>query len=185
MCIVRLMLVAGTLVVAIGCGPKTLGLPRTAVSVPAPDSSAWGEVKNHPTIDPPAQSLRIRFPSGRSVQLVRLIDDMDWCRVVVWAPDSSRVVFLVQDLEAMVYDVASQRLITTDLAARLGYPSENLVRDLAFSADGALLRFRPCKRSTGSCGEATSIPVPASDVAELAPWRRVAGRGPLDAGATR
>ena len=185
MCIVRLMLLVGVLVVGTGCELKTLGLPRMAVSVPAPDSSAWAEVRNRPTIDPPAQSLRIRFPSGRSVQLVRLIDDMDWCHVVVWAPDSSRVVFLVQDLEAMVYDVESQRLITTDLAARFGYPSENIVRDLAFSADGSVLRFRPCKRSTGSCGEATSIPVPASDVADLAPWRPVVGRGPLDAGATR
>ena len=173
------VLLFGFSLLAVCCTAKQLGLPRTAVSVAAPNSSAWAEVRNHLTMDPPAQSLVIRFPSGESVQLMRLADDMDWCHVVVWAPDSSRVVFLVQDVRAVVYDVASQRLISTDLTPRgSGYPPENLVRDVAFSPDAAFLLFRPCARSSGSwetavCADTTSMPVPPGDAATLAPWRRV------------
>lgn len=174
MLITRTPLVFTAFLLTSGCTAKQLGLPRTEQAVAAPDSSAWAEVRNHPSFDPPDQSLQIRLHSGEVVRLVRLAPDQDWCNAAVWAPDGSRVAFLVQDATAYVYDLATRRLIATDLVDKGGaYPSENIARELTFSTDGAQLSLLPCKRRGGSCGLRVAIPVPAPAADELGPWRRL------------
>ncbi len=82
------MLVTSLLLTA--CGREVLGLPRASISVASPDQSAVAFVRNHPTIDPPAQSLWLRDEHGET-QLRQLAPDFDWCNTIVWSGDGTTV----------------------------------------------------------------------------------------------
>lgn len=147
---------------ALGCSPRQLGLPPVALSVAAPDGAAVAEVRNHPEIDPPSQSLWLRERSGRAILVRRLAPDQDWCDRAVWSADSSRVAFLVHGAEAVIHDRASGDVYVIPLVAegRASLP-EMTVRELTFSPDAQRLLVRACPESAGDCGGGLSIPIPS------------------------
>lgn len=140
------LLAAWSLVVA-GCDKELLGLPRVPLSVVSPDGGAVALVRNHPNIDPPAQSIWLEIGSDRKL-LRRLGPDSDWCNTIVWSSDGSTVAFLVQDARILVADRHSRRIVSEKwLTEWKGeYPPYRIVEGLTLSADGREAIFRDCER---------------------------------------
>ncbi len=140
------------LLVAGACSLQDLGLPRVAVSSWSPDGRYRAFVRNHPSIDPPAQSLWLASATGAATLIRKLSEDQDWCRVIAWAGDSRSVAFLVQDARLIVVDAATRRTrVDRWLVEQDGYPPTQLVIDLSVSQDGSSVRFKACRRATGAC----------------------------------
>jgi hypothetical protein len=134
------------------CSRAQLGLPRVAAAAASPNGRYRAFVRNHPNVDPPAQSLWLSSDAGGGTQLRALSDDQDWCRVIAWAGDSQSVAFLVQDARLIVVDAATRRTREDRwLVAQDGYPTSQMVTALALSHDGMSVRFKECRRATGSC----------------------------------
>ena len=125
-------------------------------------------MRNHPTIDPPAQSLWLRGTDGAATELRRLVDDMDWCHTIVWSADSARVAFLVQDARLLVFDAPTRRIVLEKWLVDPpgGYPPHLIVRDLTLSEDGREATYRLCpRRDPGPCGGIRSLDLEAARVA--------------------
>lgn len=137
-----------------GCDRSLLGLPAVAVSATSPDGAVTAYVRNHPSIDPPSQSLWMRLADGRDVQASKLAPDQDWSNLVAWSADSTRAGFLVQDSRLALVDASSGRVLgwTHLVEDRLDYPTAEVARDLALSADGAHASYRVCKRASRVLG---------------------------------
>lgn len=136
------------------CKPIDLGFPRVHASAASPDGRFVALVRNHPTMDPPDQSVWLG-PAGGSARMVqRLSGDQDWCDTIVWAPDSSLVGFLIQDARLLVARPATGQVVFDAwLVDQLGaYPPPFKAVDVAFLPDGSGVAFRPCPRSGGDCG---------------------------------
>lgn len=142
-----------------GCSRQQLGLPRIEVRAVSPDGERSAFVKNHPSIDPPSQSLWLRKDDGEEVRVRRLGEDIAWCNTIAWSGDSSRVAFLVMDAYLILVDGGSTDVISERwLIDRLGsYPPHEMVRGLRLSADGVAATFRRCERRGGACKEVESV----------------------------
>ena len=131
------------------CNQDQLGLPRVPLSVAAPTGGAVAFVRNHPNIDPPAQSIWLE-QDGKATRIKTLGPDSDWCNRIVWSADGSTVAFLVQDARLITVDRASRRIVSEKwLPEEKGvrsYPPSTAVTDLALSADGREARFVECAR---------------------------------------
>jgi hypothetical protein len=120
---------------------------RESLSSVSPDGHVTAWVHEHPSPDPPRQSIGVRGPDGVDHTVQRLGEDVDWCSAIFWSRDSSTVVFLVQDARAVVVD-SRQRRIRAErwLATQNGYPTSMVVRGLSVSDDGRTGTFRLCPR---------------------------------------
>jgi hypothetical protein len=145
--------VLGGLCVEGACSKRELGFPRIAVSRLSPDGRYRAFVRNHPSIDPPEQSLWLGADDGGTAgQIRKLSGDQDWCNVIEWAGDSRSVAFLVQDARLILVDPATRRMILDRwLVPQDGYPPSQVVSALSLSLDGSSARFKACRRATGAC----------------------------------
>jgi hypothetical protein len=124
------------------------GLPREPVSATSPDGRLTAFVHRHPSIDPPDLSIGVRDERGREVEIQRLGADSDWCHVVIWSADNSRVGFLAQDARLVLVDAREARVVSeTWLVRQDGYPTTKVAADLSLSSDGKRVSFRPCERA--------------------------------------
>ena len=138
MSILAILLAVCSLVVA-GCGKE--------LSVVSPDGGSVAFVRNHPVIDPPAQSIWLQI--GPDAKLLRRLGpDSDWCNTIVWSSDSSTVAFLVQDARLLVADRHSRRIVSERWLTEWNgeYPPYRIVESLTLSADGREAVFRDCNR---------------------------------------
>lgn len=142
-----LMLVLALAVLA-GCG----AVPFDA---PSPDGKRIAEVHSRFSIDPPAQSLWLRFSrESKPVKLATLTQDVDWCNEIVWSPDSSRVGFLIRGYRLDVYDARNGRpLEKIVLVEPDGYPGSREARLVRFLKDGSGVQFRECVRGGNRCAK--------------------------------
>ncbi len=155
---------------ASACTREQMGLPTTPVSAKSPDGLHIAFVRNHPSIDPPAQSLWLSSKGRPSRKLKSLGEDADRCAKIVWSADSSTVSFLVQDARLITAD-ASTGLIVSELwltERRDGVPPSGMVSDLSLSEDGREARFRDCRREVSpasrehravDCGDLQAIAI--------------------------
>lgn len=144
------------LVCAGGCTRQQLGLPRIAVEELSPNGMHRAWVKNHLSLDPPAQSLWIRdLGTNEASRVLLLSEDQDWCNTIVWAEDSTAVLFLVQDARAVVYDPQRGRILADEwlVAHDGGYPSNKCARAVAFGTGSRTLVFRECHRRGEGCSD--------------------------------
>ena len=119
--------------------------PRIGVSAKSPDSRYVAYVRNHPTIDPPEQSIWLG-----ETQIERLGGDTDWCNTIVWSADSARVAYLIQDARLVVVDAKTAKPVTSLwLVPRDGYPTSHEAKHLALTREG--VQFDDCVRRTASC----------------------------------
>ena len=142
-------------VVFVGCSERELGLPRIQIEQASPDGNRVAYVRNHPSIDPPSQSLWVRSEKGRT-KVLRLAEDVAWCDTIVWSGDGSRVGFLVQNAWLVVADGATGELLwkgwLVDEEARRPYPPNEKITELTLSDDGFEASFERCpRRGPGSC----------------------------------
>jgi hypothetical protein len=133
------------------CDQKQLGLPRVALSVTSPDGRAVAFVRNHPSIDPPEQSVWLSV-DGRARRLRRLGSDSDWCSKIVWSADGSTVGFLVQDARLLTFDRASGQFVSEKWLTKWQgeYPPHYVAGILSLAADGRRAIYRECRRPAGS-----------------------------------
>jgi len=117
--------------------------------VPSPTGRAEASVRNHWTIDPPAQSLWLD-----ETRLVTLGEDVDWCNTIVWSGGGSTVAYLVQDAKLIAAGSASRRIVSTQwLVERDGYLPSQRICELQLTADRRAARFKRCPRAGGACSE--------------------------------
>ena len=152
------------------CTREQMGLPMTPVSAKSPDGRHIAFVRNHPSIDPPAQSLWLSSKGRSSRKLKSLGEDADCCDKIVWSADSSTVSFLVQDARLITAD-ASTGLIVSELwltERRDGVPPSGMISDLSLSNDGREAKFRDCRREispesrksrAADCGDQKSVAI--------------------------
>ncbi|MBM3888312.1 MAG: hypothetical protein FJ388_04205 [Verrucomicrobia bacterium] len=147
-----ILAVAAASVVAFGWWRS--GQPSIAVSSKSPDGRYIALVRNHPSFDPPNQSLWVGRADGDPQKVRHLDEDIDWCNQIVWSADSSAVAFLVQDARLMVVDAATGEIrFDRWLVKHADYPTRDMVKDLSLSADGSEARFRTCLRKGGTSSD--------------------------------
>jgi hypothetical protein len=130
------------------CSREQLGLPRTPVSAISPDGRLVAEVRNHPNLDPPSQTIWLGRAGGTLAKVKTLGPDSDWCNAIVWSSDSSTVSYLVQDARLITVDAASARILSEKWLTdwRGEYPPKRMVRKLALSGNGLEASFEDCLR---------------------------------------
>ena len=145
--------------VLVGCSAEQLGIPRVQIEVRSPSGGHVARVSNHPSIDPPSQSLWVQTQGGDAVQVRRLAEDQDWCDTIVWSADSTRVAFLVQDAYLVLVDAFSGQVVFERwlIEARGAYPPHEVVEDLLLSEDGSMATFKRCSRRSGTCSEPETL----------------------------
>ena len=117
------------------------------LTVPCPNGSTSAVALDHPSIDPPEQSIGFQPASGTFHLLRRLAPDQDWCHQVFWSADSSTVVFLTQDPRMVAYSRNGDFLADQWLVNHSGYPTPQVAGRFSLSSNGSTATFRPCKRA--------------------------------------
>jgi len=141
-----------------GCSRADLGRPRVAASEASPDGRYRAFVRNHPSIDPPNQSLWLASDVAGTFQIRKLSEDEDWCRTIAWAGDSQSVAFLVQDAHLVVVDVVTHRIrVDRWLVPQQDYPPSQEVRNVSLSHDGSIVRFTACSRGRDVCADRVEV----------------------------
>ena len=147
--ILKFAIASGLIVSMTGCSAEKLGLPRTALSAVSPDGRYVALVRNHPSIDPPRQSLWVGKRDGTLQNIKQLGEDTSWSNLAVWSSDNSTVAFLVQDAQLVTVDAASKTIASEHwLTSNDDYPPAKMVKDLSLSADGRTAHFRECARNS-------------------------------------
>jgi hypothetical protein len=93
-------------VLALGCSERDLGLPSIQVSATSPNGRFVAYVRNHPSFDPPDQTLWIRDQYGNETKIAKLGEDSQWCNRIQWLEDSSTATFVVEGTAYSVKNVA-------------------------------------------------------------------------------
>ena len=133
-----------------GCGGiRRDFLPRTHTVSTSPDGRATAWVRQDFNIDPPDDHLFLKGPDGKVTKLLDLAPDADWCRTIIWTPDSARVGFLVTDNRLSVFDVRSREHLADVALVKIdGYPGSEAVRNIAFVDEGRAVTFERTDRWT-------------------------------------
>ncbi len=136
------------------CTKEQLGLPGTPLTAKSPNGRHIAFVRNHPSLDPPAQSLWLSTRGRASQKLRSLGEDGDLCRTIVWSADSSTVSFLVHDARLITVDAETARIVSEKwLTGASGeIPADQAVADLSLSDNGREARFRICRRMPARSG---------------------------------
>lgn len=151
------------------CTKEQLGLPGTPVTAKSPDGRHIAFVRNHPSLDPPAQSLWLSTRGRASQRLRSLGEDRDWCRTIVWSADSSTVSYLVHDSRLITVDAEAGRIVSEKwLTGASGeILADRVVADLSLSDNGREARFRICRRNPARSGR-DDPPADCGDLRTLA-----------------
>jgi len=147
------MKLAVLLVVAVlatsGCRQAHDFLPNTHTVSSSPDGRFTAWVRQGFNIDPPDDHLFLKGPDGKTIKLMDLAPDADWCRSIVWTPDSARVGFLITDNRLSIFDVESREHVAEVVLVKIdGYPGSEEARQLAFNSDGTRVTFDRADRWT-------------------------------------
>ena len=98
-------------------------LPRTHTTSTSPDGRYYAFVRQHLNPDPPDDHLYIAARPGAPRHVMALAPDADWCRTILWTPDSRTVGFLINEQRLALFDVRRMALISTvTLVNADGYP---------------------------------------------------------------
>jgi hypothetical protein len=133
-----------------GCGEiRRDFMPRTHTLCTSPDGRATAWVRQDFNIDPPDDHIFLKGPDGTVTRLLDLAPDADWCRTIIWTPDSARVGFLVTDNRLSVFDVRLREYLAEVVLVKIdGYPGSEAARNLAFVDDGRAVSFERTDRRT-------------------------------------
>lgn len=136
-----------TALVASGCRQARDFLPSTHTVSTSPDGKYTAWVRQGFNIDPPDDHLFLRGPDGKTFKLMDLAPDADWCRSIVWTPDSARVGFLITDNRLSIFDVRPREHVAEVVLVKIdGYPGSEEARQLVFNPDGSSVTFDRAER---------------------------------------
>jgi hypothetical protein len=134
---VRALLCATFAVALAACQLANDLLPRTHTTSTSPDRRYVAFVHQDLNPDPPDDHLYLGRTDERARHLMALAPDMDWCRSIVWSPDSRIVGFLINEQRLAVFDVTSGSLIQVrELVKADGYPGSQEARNVSLTDTG-------------------------------------------------
>jgi len=146
---VRCWIVGVAILAGTACQASRDFLPRTHTTSNSPDGRFYAFVRQHLNPDPPDDHLYIGHVSGPATHVLALAPDADWCRTIIWTPDSQTVGFLVSDQRLALFNARTMKLIaTTVLIAADGYPGSQEARNVAIANDGAISFERVVRATT-------------------------------------
>jgi hypothetical protein len=131
-----------------GCQLARDLLPRTHTSSRSPDGRYAAFVHQALNPDPPDDHLYLG-PVGQSARYLRaLAPDADWCRAIVWSPDSRTVGFVINEQRLALFDTSTAREIAIPTLVKAdGYPGSEEARAISIANDG-LVTFDRYRRAT-------------------------------------
>jgi hypothetical protein len=146
---VRWYIVGVAILAGAGCQAARDFLPRTHTTSTSPDGRSYAFVRQHLNPDPPDDHLYIGRVGGPATHVLALAPDADWCRTIIWTPDSQTVGFLVSDQRLALFNVRTMELIAmTVLVVPDGYPGSQEARNVAIANDGAISFERVVRATT-------------------------------------
>jgi len=90
-------------------------------------------------------------PTG-APELVATLAEGQRATEVTWSPDSTRVAFLVDEVQLRLYAAATRAPAgQLDLVARDRLPTSRVARGVTFSENGAAVTFDDCPRDRSGC----------------------------------
>jgi hypothetical protein len=114
----------------------------------SPDGRHVAYVYQQLNPDPPDDHLYLGPSTRQARRLMSLAPDADWCRTIVWSPDSRTVGFVINEQRLAVFDTARGSLAAMLVLARAdGYPGSEEVRQVAIANDG-VVTFDRYRRAT-------------------------------------
>jgi hypothetical protein len=138
----------GALLAGSGCRLAQDLLPRTHTTSTSPDGRYYAFVRQHLNPDPPDDHLYIAARPGAPRHVMALAPDADWCRTILWTPDSRTVGFLINEQRLALFDVRRMALISTvTLVKADGYPGSEEARHVSIANDG-MITFEHIVRPT-------------------------------------
>lgn len=154
---------ACALALVAGCSAEDLGYPRVASASQSPDLRYTVEIRNHPTIDPPEQSLWIGETNGQLRYVAGVASDTGWSGPCAWSQDSSLFAFVVGAKVVVVEPTTGAVRLEQWLIHREDHVSRsrNEIRYIGFAQDSSAVVAQICTRQKLTCLEPTAIPVPA------------------------
>lgn len=136
------------------------GNGRVIRSAAAPVGGGAAEVREHPAIDGPRQTLWMASsPNEALEQVAALGEDTQWCDRILWRADGEQVAFLINGVRLDLFALAGGRVDSLDLVEVDGYPGSREARNLTWDADGSI-EFRDCARGTEECSEPKRVQAP-------------------------
>ena len=147
-------LVCVAVVLSSGCRLAKDLLPRTHTTAVAPDGQARAFVRQHLNPDPPDDHLYIARPGEPAQEVMALAPDQDWCRAIVWSPDSRKVGFLINDRQLALYDARGFDLVAMLVLNANDTQEVRAVRRRS-TLESATTRSTP-RASGASCGTSAS-----------------------------
>ena len=135
----RSIFAASILVANSGCHLAHDLLPRTHTMSTSPDGRHVAYVYQQLNPDPPDDHLYLGPSKRQARRLMSLAPDADWCRTIVWSPDSRTVGFVINEQRLAVFDTATGSLTARLVLARAdGYPGSEEARHVAIANDGVV-----------------------------------------------
>jgi hypothetical protein len=136
-------------VTSVGCQVARNLLPRTYTSSVSPDGLHTASVWRASNLDPPDDHLFLTSGNGPARRLMDLAPDADWCRTIIWTPNSRKVGFVISDDRLAVFDVGTGTLEAFFFLAGSGCcggPLES--RNVGFNESGTEVAFDRFARPT-------------------------------------
>jgi len=143
------LLVVALIVASSACTDLNGFLPRTHTSSVSPDGHHTAFVRQGLNVDPPDDHLFLSTGGRAARPLMDLAPDADWCKTIIWTPDSRKVGFVVSDDRVAVFDVGTGALEAFFFLVGKGCcggPQE--ARHVAFNKDGTEVSFDRFERPT-------------------------------------
>jgi hypothetical protein len=114
-------------------------LPRTHTTSTSPDGRSYAFVRQHLNPDPPDDHLYLGAAGSRARHLMALAPDADWCRAILWTPDSRTVGFLINEQRLALFDVSTMTLTAMLVLVQAdGYPGSEEARRVSLANDGTV-----------------------------------------------
>jgi hypothetical protein len=125
-------------------------LPHTLATAVSPDGRHTAIVRRAFSIDPPDDHLFIATKGQAERNVLNLGPDVDWCRSIVWSPDSRKAGFVINDEQLAIVDAETGRLdvrmiLTGDSCCG---SAQYEAQRVAFNEDATEVSFDRVQRAT-------------------------------------
>jgi hypothetical protein len=101
------VVIALAAIVAAGCRQF---LPDTHTTSISPNGNHTAFVRQYFNIDPSDDHLFLSTRGGPARRLMDLPADADWCKTIVWTPDSRKIGFVINDEKLAIFDAETAAL---------------------------------------------------------------------------
>jgi hypothetical protein len=134
-----LSITLAAIVVTSGCRLAHDLLPRTHTTSTSPDGRYYAFVRQHLNVDPPDDHIYLGTAGRSARRIMSLAPDADWCRAILWTPDSRTVAFLINEQRLALFDTRTlSQIATVTLVDADGYPGSQEARDVSLANDGTV-----------------------------------------------